>query len=173
MNYQNLKQITNILSTGLRILSSQNKLFDIKAKQFLKEKNCAINSFPDETKELHNLLTKAEKEFEKQEYRYSLFWSRIVLEKSLKQIVLNNEDEFYKDSIFKNLVEVEKKDIFDGNFLYHLHMTRRICNKNDHEIENEYGGIGAHYAIEQLKKLVAYIDDNLNRNTSSEVLAYE
>lgn len=163
MKSRDITLIANLLNCGIKLIQPKRN----------EKNNSPARSFPSETLELHNLLIRAEREFEKQEYRYSLFWSRIVLEKSLKHIALKNDEGLYKDSIYKNLKEVEKINIFNYNYLYHLHMTRKICNRNDHEIENEYGGIGAYYVIKQLKVLLAYIDENIYSQSSTKDLAYE
>lgn len=160
MNLKKQKTIMNFVKTFAQITKDiLNQKQNIALSNVAEKRICY---FPEETAELHNLLIKAEQEANKKEYRYSMFWSRIVLEKALKIIVSSeNKDEFYKDSTYKNLVKIEKMNIFDESYFYHLHKTRVICNINDHEIENEYGGIGAFYVIKHIKNLLHYIDNNI------------
>lgn len=95
---------------------------------------------------------------------YALYDVRKILEESLKRIIYHFLGVNYvKDGILENLKICEHYSLLDSDSINKLHSVRKICNKNNHEInlQEEITYNQAHFAVMQVKDLLNIFQQKL------------
>lgn len=115
---------------------------------------------------LRNRLNDAYERLQHEEYRYSLFDARTVMEEALRLLVIHCIGlEHSNDNMLAYLRICESKNLIndDNSFIDRLHGVRRICNINGHEFDAEanMSHSQVHFVIMQVRDLLNTIENIL------------
>lgn len=168
------KKLASILiGTILPLIAyGTSMLFKTNNNEYEKEEKISNIGYPEETKKMHELLNIAEENSKLGKYRYALFDARIVFENALKLYIDINKCEVKDDNIIKYLFVCEDNSLIDDGFIDNLHVARKTCNCNSHEIDS-YSKITprkAEYVINQISELLKIVDESILNNKKEALL---
>lgn len=108
--------------------------------------------------DLYNRKEKAFAQLKNDEYAYALLDARVVMEDSLKLVILHKYgSEAVKSTFFENMVFCEKENMLnmDYDFWNRSHAARKLCNPNLHTLKVDsltYSQV--HFTIMQSKEIL-------------------